>query len=102
MGADVELLGLFWTASGPVELRAGRQWSLFARAVDETLNHRRPPGEGEFSLPGYVRVCQEHGYSGPWGLEVLSEELHNQPLDVIVRRSHEATAAQFCQTESPT
>ncbi len=70
--------------------------------VDETVNHRRLPGEGEFDLPGYVRVCQEHGYSGPWGVEVLSEELRNQPLDVIFRRAYETTAAQFRQTESPT
>lgn len=70
--------------------------------VDETVNHRRLPGEGEFDLPGYVRVCREHGYTGPWGVEVLSEELRNQPLDVIFRRAYETTAAQFRQTESPT
>ena len=27
--ADVELLGLYWTVSGPVEVHVGREWSLF-------------------------------------------------------------------------
>jgi len=27
--ADVELLGLYWTVSGPVEVHFGREWSLF-------------------------------------------------------------------------
>src|SRR4029078_1492354 len=28
-GGGVELLGLYWTTSGPVEVHAGREWSLF-------------------------------------------------------------------------
>ena len=62
---------------------------------DETINHRRLPGEGEFDIRGYIRVCAELGYPGPWGVEVLSEELRNNPIDVIFRRAYEATAAQF-------
>ena len=26
---DVELAALYWTVSGPVEVHAGREWSLF-------------------------------------------------------------------------
>ena len=63
--------------------------------VDETINHRRLPGEGEFDLPGYVQACVEHGYQGPWGVEVLSEELRNNPIDVIFRRAYDTTASQF-------
>ena len=95
MGADVELLGLFWTASGPVELRAGRERSLFDKAVDETVDHRRLPREGKLDLPGSIRMCQEHGATGPWGVEVFSHELRHQPMDVIFRRAYETTAAQF-------
>jgi hypothetical protein len=42
----------------------------------------------------------EHGYSGPWGVEVLSEELRNNPIDVIFRRAYETTASQFEQERS--
>src|SRR5450755_3766431 len=27
--ADAELVGLYWTVSGPVEVHVGREWSLF-------------------------------------------------------------------------
>jgi sugar phosphate isomerase/epimerase len=63
--------------------------------VDETINHRHLPGEGEFDVRGYVEVARDHGYPGPWGVEVLSEELRNNPIDVIFRRAYDATAAQF-------
>ena len=29
MAGDVELVGLYWTVSGPVEVHVGREWSLF-------------------------------------------------------------------------
>jgi sugar phosphate isomerase/epimerase len=63
--------------------------------VDETINHRRLPGEGEFDIRGYVDVCRDHGYSEPWGVEVLSEELRNQPIEEIFRRAYATTASQF-------
>jgi sugar phosphate isomerase/epimerase len=77
-----------------VELSDGRQDDM-DDLVNETVNHRALPGEGDFDLRAYVEVCQEHGYPGPWGVEVLSEELRNNPIDVIFRRAYEATAAQF-------
>ena len=47
--------------------------------LDEVINHRELPGEGEFDIPGYVAVAQDMGYPGPWGVEVLSEPLRNLP-----------------------
>ena len=35
------------------------------------------------------------GYAGPWGVEVLSEELRNLPIDEIFQRAYETTSAQF-------
>ena len=29
MGASDDLIGLYWTTSGPVEVHFGREWSLF-------------------------------------------------------------------------
>ena len=37
-----------------VELSDG-QFENMEDPVDETVNHRRLPGEGEFDIPGYVR-----------------------------------------------
>jgi sugar phosphate isomerase/epimerase len=77
-----------------VELSDGRLDDMEDR-VDETVNHRALPGEGEFDVRGYVEACSDHGYPGPWGVEVLSEELRINPIDVIFRRAYETTAAQF-------
>jgi sugar phosphate isomerase/epimerase len=82
---------------GWVELSDGRREDM-DDLVDETVNHRRLPGEGEFEPHRYVAVAQELGYPGPWGVEVLSEELRNLPMEEIFRRAYETTAAQFATT----
>jgi sugar phosphate isomerase/epimerase len=63
--------------------------------VDETVNHRRLPGAGEFDIPAYVEACREVGYDQPWGVEVLSAELRSLPIEQEFERAYEATAAQF-------
>jgi len=63
--------------------------------IDETVNHRKLPGEGEFDIPGYVEACREVGYEGPWGVEVLSEELRSLPIEEEFQQAYETTAAQF-------
>jgi sugar phosphate isomerase/epimerase len=82
-----------------VELSDGRLVDM-DDLVDETVNHRALPGEGEIDLRAYVEVCSDHGYAGPWGVEVLSEELRNNPIDVIFRRAYDATASQFGKERS--
>jgi len=84
-----------------VELSDGRPESM-DDLVDETVNHRELPGEGEFDIPAFVDACEGHGYPGPWGVEVLSEALRNNPIDVIFRRAYETTAAQFGHERSST
>jgi sugar phosphate isomerase/epimerase len=79
---------------GWVELSDG-QYEDMEDTLDEVINRRRLPGEGEFDIRGYVSVARELGYAEPWGVEVLSEDLRALPLDEMYRRSYEAAAAQF-------
>jgi sugar phosphate isomerase/epimerase len=79
---------------GWVELSDG-QFEDMEDRIDEVVNHRRLPGEGEFDIPAYVNVCREIGYDGPWGVEVLSEELRRLPIAQMFERAYETTAAQF-------
>jgi len=77
-----------------VELNDGTfqcPWSLH----EDTINHRRLCGEGEFDVKGFIRAMQKTGYEGPWGIEVLSEELRKQPLAEVVPRAFSTTMAQF-------
>jgi sugar phosphate isomerase/epimerase len=77
-----------------VELSDG-QFQNMDDELDEVINRRRLPGEGEFDIPGYVKACQQAGYSGPWGVEVLSEDLRALPIEQEFERAYETTAAQF-------
>jgi sugar phosphate isomerase/epimerase len=76
------------------ELSDGQRENM-ADPVDEVINHRRLPGEGEFDVAGYVEACRDHGYAGPWGVEVLSAELRELPIEEEFRRAYEASMAQF-------
>lgn len=71
--------------------------------IDETVNHRKLPGEGEFPIRSYVAVCREIGYDEPWGVEVLSEELRNLPIEQIFERAYETSSGQLAaETERST
>ena len=83
---------------GWVELSDGR-FENMDDLIDETVNHRRLPGEGEFPIREYVAASREVGYDGPWGVEVLSEELRNLPIDQIFDRAYETTFAQVAAEE---
>jgi sugar phosphate isomerase/epimerase len=63
--------------------------------IDETVNHRQLPGEGEFPLADYIAACRAVGYEGPWGVEVLSEDLRNLPIEQIFERSYETSVSQL-------
>jgi len=66
-------------------------WSLH----EDTVNHRRFCGEGEFDVKGFVNCMLRAGYSGPWGIEVLSQELRKKPLDEAANQAFKTTIAQF-------
>jgi sugar phosphate isomerase/epimerase len=77
-----------------VELNDGTfecPWSLH----EDTVNHRRLCGEGEFDIKGFIVAIEDAGYCGPWGVEVLSEELRKWPLERLTTRAFETTMAQF-------
>jgi sugar phosphate isomerase/epimerase len=83
-----------------IELSDGQKENM-DDLVEETTAFRRLPGEGEFDIPGYIEVAQEIGYEGPWGVEVLSEELRQLPMEEIFRRAYETSVAQFRKASAP-
>jgi sugar phosphate isomerase/epimerase len=79
---------------GWIELSDG-QYEDMEDTLDEVVNRRKLPGEGEFDIRGYVRVGLDMGYSEAWGVEVLSEDLRALPIDEMYRRAYDAALAQF-------
>jgi len=85
---ELERMPLKWIVS--VELNDGTftaPWSMH----EDTVNHRRFCGEGEFDVRGFVRAIRKTGYAGPWGIEVLSEEVRKMPLEEVVERAFKTT-----------
>lgn len=77
-----------------VELNDGTfeaPWSLH----EDTINHRRFCGEGEFDVKCFVECMQKTGYPGPWGIEVLSQEIRQKPLEELTTHAFKTTMEQF-------
>jgi sugar phosphate isomerase/epimerase len=66
-------------------------WSLH----EDTVNHRRFCGEGEFDVKGFVDCLLKAGYQGPWGIEVLSQEIRDKSLEYLTKHAFSTTMAQF-------
>jgi sugar phosphate isomerase/epimerase len=66
-------------------------WSLH----EDTINHRKLCGEGEFDIKRFVSRMLQAGYKGPWGIEVLSKELRKLSLNEAATRAVNTTIAQF-------
>ena len=55
--------------------------------MNDTLRHRRMPGEGDFDLAGVLPIVAGKDGVGPAGIEVLSEEIWRLPPAEIGRKS---------------
>ena len=56
---------------------------------------RRFCGDGEFDIKGFIRCANTIGYTGPWAVEVFSEELTGLPLYALNSQAYDTTIAQF-------
>jgi sugar phosphate isomerase/epimerase len=62
---------------------------------DETINHRRLVGEGEFDIPGFLKTIDQLGFKGPFGVEVLSAKLRELPLRECCETVYKTTMSAF-------
>ena len=62
---------------------------------EDTINHRRLCGEGEFDVRGFVATMLAAGYQGPWGVEILNAKMRDWPLERLTERVAATTRAQF-------
>ena len=69
------------------------EWSLF----EETVNHRQFCGEGQFDVSGILAALRKAGYAGPYGVEVLSQDIRPWPLDKVTSIASTTTLAQFAR-----
>jgi sugar phosphate isomerase/epimerase len=85
---------------GWIELSDGQRENM-DDLIEETTQYRKLPGEGEFDIPGYIEVAQDMGYPGPWGVEVLSDELRQKPIEEIFQSAYDTSVSQFRSASAP-
>lgn len=56
---------------------------------------RRFCGEGEFDVKGFIKCLKDMGYTGPWAVEVFSQELVGRPLQELNTKAFTTTLAEF-------
>lgn len=59
--------------------------------LDDTLHHRKLPGQGSFDLDGFVRLLDDHGVNRSWSVEVISDEMHALAPVEAARRAAAST-----------
>ena len=62
---------------------------------EDTVFRRRFCGEGAFDIAGFVAAVRATGYQGPYGCEVLNDDIRKMPLDAVARLAFETTAVQL-------
>ncbi|MCX6239708.1 MAG: sugar phosphate isomerase/epimerase [Bacteroidia bacterium] len=52
-------------------------------------------GEGEYDIKGFINCVINMGYTGPWGIEVISEKLSLLPLEEMSIKAFNTSMAEF-------
>jgi sugar phosphate isomerase/epimerase len=51
---------------------------------DDTFDNRLVPGDGDFDVPSFVRAVEQLGFTGPWGVEMMSARFRTLPVAVAL------------------
>ena len=62
---------------------------------EDTVHRRRYCGDGAFDLRGVILALRTAGWTGPWGVEILSEEHRSLPVREAVRRAADSARHQL-------
>lgn len=60
-------------------------------------SNRRFCGDGEYDIKGFIKCVKKMGYTGPWGVEVISDKLSGLPLTELSTRAFNTTLAEFAE-----
>ncbi|MGO1319915.1 MAG: sugar phosphate isomerase/epimerase family protein [Galactobacter sp.] len=68
---------------------------------EDTRDRRRYLGEGVQDVSGFIRAMVAIGYTGPWGVEILSDAHRSLPVEQGLKRAFATTAAAFSEALGP-
>lgn len=61
----------------------------------DTMDRRLLPGEGDLDVPSFIAAVQDTGYTGYWGVEVISERHRRRTLHDAVTDAYRCTMRCF-------
>lgn len=64
---------------------------------EDTVHRRRYCGEGSFDLTGMVAALRTAGWTGPWGVEILSDEHQAMPVEAALVRAADSARTVLAQ-----
>ncbi|WP_328293403.1 sugar phosphate isomerase/epimerase [Kineococcus sp. NBC_00420] len=67
---------------------------------EDTRDRRRYCGEGVQDVTGFIRLLEDLGWNGPWGVEILSDEHRRNGLTLGLERARATTTACFDRARS--
>jgi sugar phosphate isomerase/epimerase len=62
---------------------------------EDTVHRRRYCGDGTFDLAGIITALRTAGWTGPWGVEILSAEHRGLPVREALRRAADSARKQL-------
>jgi len=74
--------------------------TLEGTIMEDTLERRRMPGEGDFDVQHFLRAVRAAGYGGVYGVEVLSAEIRAMPVAEAARRAYDTTMGEFAKLDA--
>lgn len=66
---------------------------------EDTRDRRTLLGDGDQDVVGFIRALREVGYTGAWGVEILSAEHRRRPLHEALAAAHDSTVAAFARAD---
>lgn len=67
---------------------------------EDTRNRRTLIGEGAQDVAGFIRTLRELGYTGPWGVEIISDEHRARPLEEALELARSSTLQTFARADA--
>ncbi|RZT66478.1 sugar phosphate isomerase/epimerase [Microcella alkaliphila] len=90
----------------PVEMVFGvelsdAQHETVGTLFEDTRDRRTLLTEGAQDVPGFIRTIREMGYTGAWGVEILSAEHRARSLENGLALAHESAVRAFEMADRP-
>jgi sugar phosphate isomerase/epimerase len=67
---------------------------------EDTVHRRRYCGEGSFDLKGIINALRAAGWTGPWGVEILSAEHRALPVREALQKAADSARRQLSSAAS--